>query len=131
MLLYIHIPYCRQKCRYCDFASYAGQEGTMPAYVDALLREADAKDELDLMAFGQGCKSLMDMVVKSLGFKDATDVNVVVEGSMMAAQVYAANEAAKAPVNKLTPQPFIYIPTKTVTPSVTAEPVKEVPQYNN
>ena len=42
MELYIHIPYCRQKCRYCDFASYAGQEGTMAAYVDAVLREADA-----------------------------------------------------------------------------------------
>ena len=42
MELYIHIPYCRQKCRYCDFASYAGQEGNMAAYVDALLREADA-----------------------------------------------------------------------------------------
>lgn len=42
MELYIHIPYCRQKCRYCDFASYAGQEGSMDAYVDALLREADA-----------------------------------------------------------------------------------------
>lgn len=41
MELYIHIPYCRQKCRYCDFASYAGQEGTMSAYVDALLAEAD------------------------------------------------------------------------------------------
>lgn len=42
MELYIHIPYCRQKCRYCDFASYAGQEGSMSAYVDALLREAEA-----------------------------------------------------------------------------------------
>ena len=42
MELYIHIPYCRQKCRYCDFASWAGQESTMAAYVDALLREADA-----------------------------------------------------------------------------------------
>lgn len=41
MELYIHLPYCRQKCRYCDFASYAGQEGTMSAYVDALLCEAD------------------------------------------------------------------------------------------
>ncbi|MDD6050008.1 MAG: radical SAM family heme chaperone HemW [Clostridiales bacterium] len=41
MELYIHLPYCRQKCRYCDFASYAGQEGTMAAYVDALLREAE------------------------------------------------------------------------------------------
>lgn len=42
MELYIHIPYCRQKCHYCDFASYAGQEGSMAAYVDAVLREADA-----------------------------------------------------------------------------------------
>ena len=42
MELYLHIPYCRQKCRYCDFASYTGQESTMAAYVDALLREADA-----------------------------------------------------------------------------------------
>lgn len=42
MELYIHIPYCRQKCRYCDFASWAGQEGTMAAYVDALLTEAGA-----------------------------------------------------------------------------------------
>lgn len=42
MELYIHIPYCHQKCRYCDFASWAGQESTMAAYVDALLREADA-----------------------------------------------------------------------------------------
>lgn len=41
MELYIHLPYCRQKCRYCDFASYAGQEGTMPAYADELLREAE------------------------------------------------------------------------------------------
>lgn len=41
MELYIHIPYCRQKCRYCDFASWAGQESTMTAYVDAILREAD------------------------------------------------------------------------------------------
>lgn len=41
MELYLHIPYCRQKCRYCDFASWAGQESTMDAYADAVLREAD------------------------------------------------------------------------------------------
>ncbi len=97
---------------------------------ELVLRQANAKDELDLMAMGQGCKTLMDMVLKGMGFESATDVNVIVEGSIMAAQVFAANEKAKAPVNTLTPVPFIYEPTKTVTPSVTAEPVKEVPQYN-
>ena len=42
MELYIHIPFCRQKCRYCDFASWSGQESLMGAYVDALLLEAEA-----------------------------------------------------------------------------------------
>ena len=40
MELYIHLPFCRRKCRYCDFVSYAGQEGLIHAYVDALLNEA-------------------------------------------------------------------------------------------
>jgi hypothetical protein len=96
---------------------------------ELVLRGANAKDELDLIAYGQGCKSLMDMVVQGMGFKSATDVSVVVEGSIQAAQTYAANEAAGAPINKLTPQPFIYIPTKTVTPSITADPIKVETQY--
>lgn len=42
MELYIHLPFCRSKCRYCDFASWAGQDGLMAPYVDALLKEAAA-----------------------------------------------------------------------------------------
>lgn len=41
--LYVHIPFCRSKCRYCDFASWAGREGDMEAYADAVLREAAAR----------------------------------------------------------------------------------------
>ncbi len=37
--LYIHIPFCRQKCLYCDFPSWAGKEGQMQGYVDALEKE--------------------------------------------------------------------------------------------
>lgn len=37
--LYIHIPFCRQKCLYCDFPSYAGREGRQEDYVAALLAE--------------------------------------------------------------------------------------------
>ena len=37
--LYIHIPFCRQKCLYCDFPSWAGKEGQMQKYVDALTKE--------------------------------------------------------------------------------------------
>lgn len=40
--LYVHIPFCKHKCGYCDFNAYAGMGGLMPAYVDALCRELDA-----------------------------------------------------------------------------------------
>lgn len=45
MELYIHLPFCAQKCRYCDFASYAGCEDQMATYVDALLSEAQVQAE--------------------------------------------------------------------------------------
>ena len=37
--VYIHIPFCRQKCFYCDFPSYAGRENLMEAYVEALCQQ--------------------------------------------------------------------------------------------
>ena len=36
--LYIHIPYCKKKCRYCDFISYAGRDDFL-AYTAALITE--------------------------------------------------------------------------------------------
>ncbi len=35
--IYIHIPFCRSKCDYCDFYSLAGREERMDAYQKALL----------------------------------------------------------------------------------------------
>ena len=35
--LYIHIPFCKSKCVYCDFYSLAGREDRMDAYQKALL----------------------------------------------------------------------------------------------
>ena len=36
--LYIHIPFCRAKCIYCDFYSLPRSEARMEAYVSALTR---------------------------------------------------------------------------------------------
>lgn len=33
---YIHLPFCAHKCGYCDFASFAGREAQVDAYLDAL-----------------------------------------------------------------------------------------------
>ncbi len=37
--LYLHIPFCMQKCAYCDFASYVGQETQVARYCMVLARE--------------------------------------------------------------------------------------------
>jgi oxygen-independent coproporphyrinogen-3 oxidase len=37
--LYIHIPFCKQKCLYCDFPSYSGFSYLYSAYTAALCRE--------------------------------------------------------------------------------------------
>ena len=45
MELYIHIPFCRQKCRYCSFASFTGQEPYREKYIGLLLEEARRRKE--------------------------------------------------------------------------------------
>lgn len=37
--LYLHIPFCRTKCPYCDFNTYAGLERLIPGYLEALGRD--------------------------------------------------------------------------------------------
>src|SRR5713101_7204261 len=63
--LYLHIPFCKHKCGYCDFNAYAGMDRLMPDYVDALERELAMARELHPFAtletvyLGGGTPSLL------------------------------------------------------------------------
>jgi oxygen-independent coproporphyrinogen-3 oxidase len=44
--IYLHIPFCRKKCRYCSFNSYAGSDALHPRYTRALIAEIAGGREL-------------------------------------------------------------------------------------
>lgn len=63
--LYVHIPFCVQKCRYCDFLSAPCDDAGKEAYVDALIKEikesaADFRDySADTIFIGGGTPSIL------------------------------------------------------------------------
>ena len=63
--LYIHIPFCKQKCFYCDFVSYANQDKYFQKYVQALNKEINNfidnnEFEVQTIYIGGGTPSLID-----------------------------------------------------------------------
>ncbi len=62
--LYVHIPFCKKKCNYCDFASFAPSGDFKERYIDALVREIDSYRgrgiRLDTIFFGGGTPSLLE-----------------------------------------------------------------------
>jgi oxygen-independent coproporphyrinogen-3 oxidase len=60
--LYVHVPFCRLVCAYCDFVTVGGRADDIPRYTDALLAEIDirpAPGELRTIYFGGGTPSLL------------------------------------------------------------------------
>jgi oxygen-independent coproporphyrinogen-3 oxidase len=62
--LYIHIPFCRSRCSYCDFATGLYQSELAERYVRAVveeIRSSPAKDaRVDTIYFGGGTPSLLE-----------------------------------------------------------------------
>src|SRR3989441_1861851 len=63
--VYIHIPFCRSRCSYCDFATGIYQGDVAERYVNSVAREIRSWDELDnpedvdTVYFGGGTPSLL------------------------------------------------------------------------
>lgn len=64
--IYIHIPFCKSKCSYCDFYSIANTKKT-EGFVTALLKEIEIRKELltdknvETIYFGGGTPSHLDI----------------------------------------------------------------------
>ena len=57
--LYLHIPFCKAKCIYCDFYSLPHAEDRMDAYTDALCAHlTEAAPNAAVQNFENGAKAL-------------------------------------------------------------------------
>lgn len=65
--LYIHIPFCVQKCKYCDFLSAPADDATKKRYAEAICKEITGYKELTkeyqlaTVYFGGGTPSVLEL----------------------------------------------------------------------
>lgn len=52
--IYLHIPFCKRRCLYCDFFTCAGKEYLIPEYVDALCEELGSQNQAACLEQGAG-----------------------------------------------------------------------------
>ncbi len=63
--IYIHVPFCKQKCTYCDFASYPREIGKAESYFACLYREIEGRSKqylgrvIDTIYIGGGTPSVV------------------------------------------------------------------------
>lgn len=61
--IYVHIPFCKKKCDYCDFISYCGKDDLIEKYVDSVKKEikhVKIKSEITTIYIGGGTPSYID-----------------------------------------------------------------------
>jgi len=110
--LYVHVPFCRRKCRYCDFFSRPVDRELVEAYLRAAIAELDARrgvlaGPLDSVFVGGGTPSVLgrralgDLLEPLSALTDArTEFSVEVNPESTSATL--ARTLAHAGVNRVT-----------------------------
>ena len=72
--IYVHIPFCKQKCKYCDFISFASYNENYKEYVECLISEIKNKKienapKVNTIYLGGGTPSILESedIIKIIG----------------------------------------------------------------
>lgn len=112
--LYLHIPFCEGKCRYCDFLSYSASEADKEAYTALLLSEIKKRSfsykehQVVSVFIGGGTPSILKLnaierIIKELNqdfiFVKTPEITIEVNpGSVTADKLFAYRQAG---INRL------------------------------
>ena len=112
--IYVHVPFCKSKCYYCDFNSYAGYSGYIDLYFECLKKEIERlKNKLNgytikTIFIGGGTPSYVDAsniynVLTSLydNFDIAKDAEITIEANPGTLNYEKLSIYKKANINRL------------------------------
>ena len=66
--IYVHIPFCKKKCYYCDFISFDCMENKIDDYINSLIKEINQKDIIE--------KSDDNVILKNFTGKKVTSIYI-------------------------------------------------------
>ena len=111
---YIHIPFCKQKCKYCDFNSYSGMTDMSYSYADALIKEIEtaklklSDTKLSSIYIGGGTPTYIDTaltekIVEAVknNFSIKDDAEITIECNPGTADFEKLSRLRKCGINRL------------------------------
>ncbi len=113
LALYIHVPFCRSRCSYCDFNTYVGLDHLIEPYVEAVARQIEIVGGSEhrpahTVYFGGGTPSLLEpplisrlMEACKAAFELTPDVEVTIEANPDSVEPIRLREWRAAGVNRL------------------------------
>lgn len=88
--IYVHIPFCQKKCKYCDFISFSCDDKKIHEYFNSLEKEIDnckINEEVSTIYIGGGTPSfvnsqyivnIMNLIQKKFKIKDDAEITIEV-----------------------------------------------------
>ncbi|WP_304507507.1 radical SAM family heme chaperone HemW [Anaerotignum sp.] len=114
MGLYVHIPFCKKKCLYCDFPSFGSMEEKYEEYVSALEREVEKRGQyykscqISSIFFGGGTPTVLSkeqlarlMLKIKKSFFLAKDAEITIEANPGTIEKEKAEVLKKIGFNRL------------------------------
>lgn len=108
--IYIHIPFCKAKCYYCDFVSFANKKEIYEKYVQAVIKEIRNKDlskyNIETIYIGGGTPSILDSkniidILKEIIPYTTKEVEITIEINPGTANKEKLEEYKNSGINRL------------------------------
>lgn len=110
--LYVHVPFCRAKCRYCDFYSHVDAPEVMDAYLEAVLAEqrlraSEIRRPITSLYFGGGTPTALGAdrlkrLLRALTPLTGEDAEISVETNPGTVDAAVAEALVEGGVNRVT-----------------------------